>query len=66
MICPEPTDNYLPTCYQAAVINKKRCLEGKGNLKNTVSNWLRIQKNASMNSRSTGIRALFGSNDPDG
>ena len=30
MICPEPTENYLPTCHQAAVINKKRCLkEGK-------------------------------------
>ena len=47
MICPEPTDNYLPTCHQAAVINKKRCLE-EGKSQEYCERLAEDTKNASM------------------
>jgi len=65
MICPEPTENYLPTCYQASVINKRRCLaEGKSQ---EFCEALAEQTKKRVNEMpgASGARALFGVNDED-
>ena len=65
IICPEPTENYLPTCYQASVINKRRCLaEGKSQ---EFCEALAEQTKKRVNEMpgASGARALFGVNDED-
>ena len=65
MICPEPTENYLLTCYQASVINKRRCLaEGKSQ---EFCEALAEQTKKRVNEMpgASGARALFGVNDED-
>ena len=65
MICPEPTDNYLPTCHQAAVINKKRCLEEGKSQEYCERLAEDTKKRVNEFPGATGIRALFGSNDDE-
>ena len=63
MICPEPTKDYLPTCYQAAVINKNRCLEEGKSIE--VCEELAEQTKKQVNDfpGATGARVLFGVDD---
>ena len=65
MICPEPTENYLPTCYQAAVINKNRCLQ-EGKSENFCEDLAeQTKKRVNEFPGASGARALFGVNDDE-
>ena len=65
MICPEPTENYLPTCYQAAVINKNRCLQ-EGKSENFCEDLAEeTKKRVNEFPGASGARALFGVNDDE-
>ena len=65
MICPEPTENYLPTCYQAAVINKNRCLQEGKSEKFCEDLAEQTKKRVNEFPGASGARALFGVNDDD-
>ena len=65
MICPEPTENYLPTCYQAAVINKNRCLQEGKSEKFCEDLAEQTKKRVNEFPGASGARALFGVNDDE-
>ena len=65
MICPDPTDNYLPTCYQAGVINKKRCLEEGKSEEFCEELNKKTKKDFNLFPGASGARVLFGIDDDD-